>query len=306
MTRQVHARPRAAFVVCRAFAVPGILLAAPAVAALRVPPLDTAAVANPRCIDTVTPRRFERTTIYQREVSSDTTPAVAAQLDLISQRVAEVLRAALGARPNGVPDADTLADWRHVTGELPLELVLHRDQPSTWRADSTATSAPTKLANLYLAVLRGSDDLWIVWPPGLASDSLVVRFSLWANDPKRPTDRAQFAVFSILMGIVPETPVLNHRRVEPRYPYDAETHSVIATLTMDFVVDTTGRADPATVTDVPPPPGSFDFSGAQQYYREFVDAARKAVLGSTFYPARRGGCPVRMRVRVPYQFRFHH
>ena len=258
------------------------------------------------CAETVTPERFVKTTIFQWAVSADTLSSITAELALISQHVAERARQALGAAADVVPEDDTLADWRRLTGTLPLEIVLYRDRPSVWRVDSARDTSKARLVALYAGVLRdmSPDDLWIVWPDGFASDSIVLRLAVGPNASGITTPRSRFAIFSLPMGLVAQSHALPKHLVHPRYPPDAEFRRVIATLTMDFVVDTTGRADSATIRDEAPAPKVFDFPRAEMYYRQFVAATRKAILASTFHPARFGGCAVRERVREPFAFRF--
>jgi len=303
MTRRTSGAARGRWVAAAAILAS---IACPAAAASQVAALDMSTLAHNACADTVTPQRFVTTTIFQSAVSADTLSALTAQLDLISQQVAARARAVLGAGPNMVPEDDTLANWRHLSGTLPLEVVFYRDRPSVWRVDSAADTSSARLLAVYSDVLRqmSPNDLWVVWPPGFASDSVVLRFALGPNDPPRATHQPRFAVFSLPMGVVAQSHALPNHVAHPQYPYDAEFRRVIATLTMDFVIDTTGHPDSTTLKDETPPPKVFDFPRAEMYYREFVAATRKAILASTFHPARYGGCAVRELVRAPYAFRF--
>lgn len=195
--RATKDRPRrpSAVGVCASI-IAAMVTAVPRALLSQVALVGLAARASRSCVDTVTPQRFAKTTIVQRGVFLDSTPAIAAQFDLVSQQIAEGVRTALGAAPNVVPENDTLAD----------------------------------------------------------------------------------------------------------YAIDAADHTVIASLTMEFTVDSTGHVDTASATDVSPPPKTRNPPHAERYYREFVEAARKAVTESTFHPARWGGCPLPVQVRRQFIF----
>lgn len=281
-----------------------LLTTAPASAASQVALVGLAARASRACADTVTPQRFAKTTIVQREVLNDSIPAIADQLELVSQRIAEGVRIALGAAPNIVPENDTLADWRHVVGAVPVMVVFHRDAPTTWRVDSAVDPTRAKLLALYVGVLRGMspNNLLVIWPTAFAPDSITLGLVLWPNEPIKLSDPPQFPVFSTSMGVVTATRSKPDHYGHVLYPVDAADHTVVASVTMAFMVDSSGHVDTASVTDVLPPTKSLHFPHAERYYREFVDAARKAVIESTFHPARWGGCPIPARVRTQFFF----
>lgn len=268
-------------------------------------PNDTETVATSECVDTVTPMRFVTDTISQYWVAPRTIPVVGGELDLVSEHIASAVRTALGGSPSVVPRNDTIVDWRAVDNDLPFRLVIYRDKPTAWHADSVVRPTQVKLLAAYLEALRtmSADDLWIVWPPHFKPDSVVVRFYL-----RPPENRILLvgepppAVFATRMGVVSEKVALRDHVVLPTYPFDAERHQIVATVILQFVIDSTGHADPATITNLKPAPHTLDFPDAERYYSEFVQAARKAAMATTYYPARRGGCPVRQLVQAPFNF----
>lgn len=225
---------------------------------------------------------------------------------MVSEHVAEHVRAALGAAPNTIPESDSLVDWRDLDGSVPIALVIYRSQPTAWRADAIVSPANKRVLALYLDVLRGMspDDLWLVWPKGFKADSIMVHFYLTPLGFGLPLGRPEMAVFSADVATVPATPALPDHQVLPQYPRDAERKRVVATVILQFVIDTTGHAEPASITNLKPSPGSVDFPNALSYYGEFVEAARSAVLASTYHPGRRGGCLVAQLVQAPFTFAF--
>ena len=64
-------------------------------------------------------------------------------------------------------------------------------------------------------------------------------------------------------------------------------------VTLQFVVDTLGRVEPASVQVV------------QSSHRLFESAARRVVTTCRYHPARAGDHPVRVRVLLPYDFRIN-
>ena len=274
-------------------------------------PADTTAITAGKCVDFAMPTRFVTNTFYQTWLSPGTIPSVADQLDLVSEHIAEQVRTALGGASAIVPKVDSLVTWQNTSFELPLVLVLRRDQATTWRAEPNVSPTQSKLLAVYLDVLHkmAPDDLWIVWPKNFAPDSLVLR--LYVAPPDSSTywpgvggrkPELQIALFSSTIGVVPKTSALPDHQGQARYPVDAERHGVTATVIMQFVIDTAGHADSATITNVKPAGGTFNFPNAERYYREFVAAARQAVLATTYHPAQVGSCRVRQLVLAPYTF----
>jgi hypothetical protein len=77
---------------------------------------------------------------------------------------------------------------------------------------------------------------------------------------------------------------------------------VTASIVLQFVVDTLGKAEPETIRDLwnsdkPRPTGDMG-----QYYQDFVDSVEQAVRYWRFYPARVGPCPVEQIVQLPIKF----
>lgn len=245
------------------------------------------------------------TIVVQYWTSPNTTPAVSDQLDLVSQHVAEHVRATLGVPPTRLPEGDTLFGGSDVRGPVPVQLVIHRTQPTTWHSDSVIAAGRAKVAAVYLAAFKSMspDDLWIVWPQGFDADSIVMQFVLMPRQDMIDSDRrSAFGVFRAQTTLLPETAPEVDRAVEPLYPPDAKRNKIAGTVLLRFVVDTTGRVIPSTVTSVTPMPGTFDFPDGMRYYGEFVDAARAAVIATTYRPARLGVCLVPRFTVAPYYF----
>jgi hypothetical protein len=73
---------------------------------------------------------------------------------------------------------------------------------------------------------------------------------------------------------------------------------------MQFVVDSSGRVDPATLRDLWPadrPRLTGELGG---HYRAFLSAVRDGLADARYVPARVGGCATRQLVQQPFEFRF--
>jgi protein TonB len=76
----------------------------------------------------------------------------------------------------------------------------------------------------------------------------------------------------------------------PLYPELLRQAGVQGKVVLEAVVDTTGRVLPLSISVV------------SATNTSFVAPARQALLTTLFRPAMAGGKPIRMRVRIPYDF----
>jgi len=257
------------------------------------------------CADTLQARNLTRVTVFQQAALVDTTPAVRAQVDLVAQRIAGVVRRALGAQGDAVPSVDSLGIWMRGVMHLPFAVVIHRDQPGTWRPDTTSDTISAKVVQLYDGVLHALplDSLWMIWPDGYAPDSVVFHLTLMSGkgDEARMAERSLFAVFST-RGVLEQPALLKPDPYPPRYPPDARRVHLAVTVLLQFVIGPDGRVDPSTLEVLRPTADTLRASPSAHYYQEFVDAAQAAVRNYRFYPARIGGCAVRQLVQFPVVF----
>jgi hypothetical protein len=87
----------------------------------------------------------------------------------------------------------------------------------------------------------------------------------------------------------------------PLYPDSALLHGFGASIVMQFVVDTAGRAEPATVRDQPLPASARLNARELEQYKVFVQSGA-ALVQMSFSPAEIGGCKVRQLVQMPFEF----
>lgn len=259
------------------------------------------------CEDTLQAGNLTRLTIFQQAALRDTAPAVDAQVELVAERIAVAARSALGARyDDDIPVVDAFGVWPHRVLHLPFVVVLHREQPGTWRSDTTSDTISAKVTGFYEHVLTAvpPDSLWMIWPDGYAQDSVEFRLTLMSGngDVRRmAAEHSMFAVFST-KGIAEQPALLKEDQPPPRFPSDALHQHIAGFVLLQFVIGTDGRADPGTLTVLRPTADTLRASPLAHYYREFVAASEDAIRNTRFYPARIGACAVRERVRFPFTF----
>ncbi len=260
------------------------------------------------CLDTLSDGSVRPVTVYQVAAASDTSPAVLDQVALISERVGERVRAALGGGTGAVPNVDSLVPWRRLAGRVPIRIVLHRDAAATWAVDGSAGPTKAKLATLYAAVLRSMPDdaLDVVLPAPPAPDSVLVWVTLTSSESSiRPLPRPGYPMVAVFrMSGVAFTPAIARRNNPvPAYPLDAAERRIGADVVVGLVVRPGGRADAEVRTIVISSPEPMDARAHDHFAREFRSAVEGVVKEMRFEPARIGGCVVPQRADFPFSFR---
>jgi TonB family protein len=87
------------------------------------------------------------------------------------------------------------------------------------------------------------------------------------------------------------TPVSLAKPYKPAYPRTARLVGLSGSALVQFVVDTSGKAKPGTITTV------------EATYKDFGDAAASYVMDMAFLPATIDGHPVERLVQYPFDFR---
>lgn len=258
------------------------------------------------CEDTLQAGNLTRLTIFQQAALQDTTPAVNAQVELVAERIAVAARSALGARHDDIPFVDAFGVWPRGVLHLPFVVVLHREQPGTWRSDTTSDTISAKVTGFYEHVLSAvpPDSIWMIWPDGYAQDSVEFRLTLISGngDVRRmAAEHSMFAVFST-KGIAERPALLKENQPPPRFPLDALHQHIAGFVLLQFVIGTDGRADLGTLKVLRPTADTLRASPLAHYYQEFVAASEDAISNARFYPARIGACAVRERVQFPFTY----
>lgn len=223
---------------------------------------------------------------------------------VIAQAVAEQIRSMLGERGDTLPSGAPTLTWRSL--DAPIVVGAWRDGRLSSRAElDTGDTSGSSLLTRAFAAARAAG-VGVVWPDSMI-DSLVFDLSLTApvvtHSHRVIAQRAPIQVPAFTLAVPWMEALQPQHPVPPEYPRDALMEGAQATIFFRYVVDTLGRVDPRSIRDardlawLPPTLHLHDF------YTEFVQAARVALLQWKFRPERVGGCPVAVSVAQSFLFR---
>lgn len=232
------------------------------------------------------------------------------EIDLFTQSVSERLRSLLHAGPGVLPVGEPAITWR--TRERALRIIVDRNghfvtgPPPSMREgpDIPGTTERSHLLAAAVDSVRADGEL-LVFTAGPA-DSVAFDLLLSPGTfgefgkPTPPVVRVGFAVAALRMPVEDTVRVID--LLPPPYPMSQWRQGIEAVVILEFVVDTAGRADRATIHDVRAAGLSAEPPYRQHAYEAFVSAARASVERGQFEPARVGGCAVRQPVRLPFNF----
>jgi TonB family protein len=158
------------------------------------------------------------------------------------------------------------------------------DEPAAPRDPGPVTSASLPSPpDLSLAGLPDLPDLKLGPDPGAPVLSVPVQPSGVPFQPGSGTS-------ALPVALVEERPELLSAPVPP-YPEALRRLGIAGRVMVDVVVDTLGRVEPASFTVV------------QTAHPGLVEPVRQALGRALFRPARVHGRPVRVLVRIPFEFR---
>jgi hypothetical protein len=207
---------------------------------------------------------------------------------------------------DSLPAADQRLSWRDLAAHLLV--TIHRDgivhvrplSGSLTQGDSTGLRLLSAAAD---SVQRS--DAKLRWPESQPGDSVIfgVNFIAPTIDSHgaryQVSARRAFSVFSISEPWFEDVKPLNHPRIT--YPEAPRRAGYMASVTLGFLVDTTGRVVPGSVVTIPSR-GQTLTGDQQSIYNRFEQVSREAVAKSQFSPASISGCKVRVRASQQYSF----
>lgn len=265
---------------------------------------------QPSCLESIPDSALTRVPVFAAIAMADssdrTVPPVAANM---LQSVVDRLDTMLGAKSGTLPHGDPGIRWDSIGRGL--RVTWHRDGQLGWRIEDEIDSlhpSPTRTARLFASALdsaQAASETFMPWPDGFHTDS--VQLMVYFRRPRidetgtvKPIDE-RVAVPMFTVAVPREKSVgLQRRPRAPRYPDELLHSGIEGKVTLQFVVDTTGRADSLTFRDLWPR-GEPRLQGAQAaYYAQLVAAAKRAVMEARFFPAEVGGCKVRHVVQQPF------
>ncbi|HEY2897207.1 MAG TPA: hypothetical protein VGJ12_08730, partial [Gemmatimonadaceae bacterium] len=176
------------------------------------------------------------------------------------------------------------------------------------RGPPSDSSASSLLSAAFESARRRGTAL-MPWRNEAGGEPVII--DLWLDPPavdsvgewKRPDpDATELTAFWIPLPAHSYAGVL--RSAELRYPKENQRNHAEGDVTLRFVVDSSGRAQAASIHDTPPPANA---KGPQMWadeYDNFRDATREWVLTSVYTPERIAGCTIESVVEQPVKFRF--
>lgn len=178
--------------------------------------------------------------------------------------------------------------WGHTTfqlrGDGTIDSVVLRDV-----RDST-------LFNQLVAALRAGSSSGALTPFGTNSD---IRYMTLKPSMSASKTGATWSMFT--MEVPRERLVTVAKR--PSISYPTEMRNWKADITLQFYVDTAGKAEPRTIVAVPAAESiKWPDVESRQAYRAFVTASRRGVERTRFTPAEFLGCRYRQLVSQPLVF----
>ena len=260
------------------------------------------------CVASLPPASMHRVRVFlNATVPASSERDFRLQADLMAQDVAAEFRKLLGAKDDSVPIADTAFVWYSVP--TALRVVAYSSGAMSARPiGAGGDSAATRLLLRAYDIARAQSEAFIAWPDGQNTDSLVVYLFLRPEYvDEKPTLMApgevirKFAAFYLTEPErVSASPLPDQR--PPRYPSPLEGKRVGGEVLLQFVIDSTGRVEPETISDPWPADTPQPRGYSAEDYDDFARSAKSWIKNFRFSPARIGTCLVRQAVQFPLRF----
>ena len=282
----------------------GVCVLSPGIGAAQTASRDTSSMRATRCIDTVSSTPEQRIAYLRASVSDSADDHISQSADLFAQSVAQSLRLMLGAKGDTLPPATPTMNWRNIEPGVSVVITAERSggiavQPLAADVDPVAGGLLTRIARS----VEASGD-WFFWPPDEQRDSVSFELAIVLAAPHETTLTGNvgyaFPVFSIAYPT--ETAAILTSTTLPPRPSKSFGVTGDGTVTLDFVVDSTGHVDTATVRDPLLNTPQYPTGKEGEIYAEFIKSLREWLPMATYEPARIGGCPVRQFVQQPFAF----
>lgn len=263
-----------------------------------------AQTATSACVDSLSGASLTRVPVYLEPRLADSSARPAAPtVQLVTETAGARMREMFGARADQLPDAAPRLRWSQLQGRV--DVVLRRGRPLIARV-AQGTEGPA--AALLVRALRDADSSTgpFLWDESVPGDSLA--FAIAYRQPfvmhggMTEVIQTAFAV-PVFTAAVP--PFSSPRQLEMpplHYPSIALGSTAYGSVTLSFVIDTTGRVDPQSVTDVWPSNKPRPPEDLLAHYRAFVNEAKRAVVRARYLPARAGSCLVPHRTQQDFTF----
>lgn len=233
-------------------------------------------------------------------------PTFRALAENLMQDLVERVPALLGGRPDVLPSAGPSVHFFDLSNSL--DVIGHRNGRITWRPAVDANAGAATILGRALDA-ASADGTLFPWDSSMAGDSVRFRISfVWPGADSASRERLSHVQETAIPVFSIPVPILHQVQPEPGnrpppYPDDAAYSGYNATVIMQFVVDTSGRADMATAHDVWPKDKPPLDHNRQLVYNEFVQEILQRLPEFRFHPASLGlSCRLRQVVSMPFVF----
>lgn len=259
------------------------------------------------CLAKLPPNVFTRVPVLIDTKADDSASAILPAADILTQILTERIRKSLGSETGPLPQGDSVVSWRQLGGSVVV--TAHHDGTFAWKKDTTVTadfmgtSGLDILTRALSEASAGGDRVF--WPDGAKQDSLSYRLTFESpgvrqNGKLEPLKvRVANPVFTLMIPWFKPAEMSEKPRID--YPIRPQSGSSEGKVILDFVVDTVGHIDPASVKEVPPPKKLIGEEGA--YYQRFLASTMRGVPSGKYKPATIAGCPINQQVRQSFDFK---
>jgi hypothetical protein len=264
------------------------------------------------CLDSIPASAMKRVPVYaaaQLLEGDVVSSGVLASIDAFTQAAAEQARFLLGAGATQLPPGEPSITWRQL--DHLLRVVAYRNGRLAWRVERPAWLSDQSAGDSGVRHLgRAIDEAKrrgeaFLWRDDLTRDSLAWLIRLEPavlgveGSAQQPTLRSGFPVFHVL---TPPMVAPDVDRLRTNFPM-VRIRGFAGTVRLQFVVDTAGRADPASIRSVWPT-NEPRLSGPPGFaYDSVVQVMRGAVKDARFAPARIGSCTISQLVQQSFTYR---
>jgi hypothetical protein len=261
------------------------------------------------CLDARRSPPLYRAPVFLSYTSNDTSNYLQlSQAGVMAADVVKEIRKMLGAPGDSDAEGALRVSWRALP--VRLQITAHGDGPiaGVVRGPRSDSSASSLVSDAFESARRMGTAL-MPWRNKAGGEPVVI--TLWLYSPtvdsagkwKHPDpEDTQLTAFWIPVPTHSYAAVLELAKL--RYPKQNQRNKAEGDVTLRFVVDGNGRAQPATIHDVLPAKDANAPRLSADEYAEFRDAMREWVLSSSYTPERLGGCTIESVVDQPVKFRF--
>lgn len=262
------------------------------------------------CFAKLAPNVFTRVPVLIDTKPADSAAvAILPAADILTQILTEKIRKTLGSETGPLPTGDSAVSWRQLGGAVIV--TARRDGSFTWRKDTTVSASFMGTAGLDMLTKAltessaGGDRIF--WPEGVTGDSLSFRLSFESPSVRQGGKleplrvRVANPVFTLPMPYFQPAEMSKKPRID--YPIKSQSGNYQGFVVLEFVVDTVGRVNPASVHEVFEPGVKPPVGEVGQYYRSFLAATTRGLPTGEFKPAAIAGCPINQMVRQKFDFK---